>query len=173
MTWDVLGYQILGYAPKTADALIKGDKTIIQKLCDYLSVSDCTPDKIIEVIKTSEGISKLINFEFDTFGITKNLTLNQIGFNDPCSNLCLDESYFKLQVILATVATIAFFGIVGYVIAYGMANLTKEGSFIVGNLTGIAGAIAKDVYGYFFGSSIGSKQKSDTINKQHQIIKQL
>jgi hypothetical protein len=35
--------------------------------------------------------------------------------------------------------------------------MNTEESFIIGNLTGLAGAIAKDIYGYYFGSSKGER----------------
>ncbi len=57
------------------------------------------------------------------------------------------------QNILAYVAIIAFFIITGYIISYGLGRMDSEESFIVGNLTGMAGAIAKDIYSYYFGSS--------------------
>jgi len=65
-----------------------------------------------------------------------------------------------IQPLLATVGVGAFFAIVGYIIAFGLADMGKEASFIVGNLTGVAAAIAKDVFGYYFGSSQGSNEKT-------------
>jgi hypothetical protein len=38
-------------------------------------------------------------------------------------------------------------------------NISSKGaSFIIGNVTGMAAAIAKDVYGYYFGSSKGERE---------------
>ena len=67
------------------------------------------------------------------------------------------------QNVLAYIGVSAFFAIVGYVIAIGIGEMTTEASFIVGNLTGISGAICKDIYGYYFGSSRSSAQKDATI----------
>ncbi len=38
--------------------------------------------------------------------------------------------------------------------------MNTEASFIVGNVCGIAAAIAKDIYGYYFGSSKGEHDKA-------------
>jgi len=70
-----------------------------------------------------------------------------------------------IQPTLATIGVGAFFAMVGYLIAFGIADMSKEASFIVGNLTGIAGAIAKDIYGYYFGSSQGSSEKTEFLVK--------
>lgn len=59
------------------------------------------------------------------------------------------------QNILAYLGVIGFFGILGFLLSTGLGKMSAEESFIVGNLTGMAGAIAKDIYGYFFGSSKG------------------
>ena len=67
------------------------------------------------------------------------------------------------QNVLAYIGVSAFFAIVGYVIDIGIGEMTTEASFIVGNLTGISGAICKDIYGYYFGSSRSSAQKDATI----------
>jgi hypothetical protein len=68
-----------------------------------------------------------------------------------------------VQSILAMSAAFCFFAMVGYVIAFGLADMSKEAAFITGNITGLAGAIAKDVYHYYFGSSSGSKEKTKLI----------
>lgn len=69
------------------------------------------------------------------------------------------------QEVLAYIGTFAFFGLVFYVVAKGLGNMTTETSFIIGNLTGISAAIAKDIYGYYFGSSRSSADKQNQINK--------
>lgn len=57
------------------------------------------------------------------------------------------------QNILAYAAITAFFFITGFVLSHGLGKMDKEASFIIGNLTGMAAAITKDIYGYYFGSS--------------------
>lgn len=62
------------------------------------------------------------------------------------------------QNILAYAAIVSFFVITGYIISQGLGTMNTEESFIVGNLTGMAAAIAKDIYGYYFGSSRGETE---------------
>jgi hypothetical protein len=61
------------------------------------------------------------------------------------------------QNILAYMAIVAFFVMTGYILANGIGTLEADESFIIGNLTGMAAAIAKDIYGYYFGSSRGDQ----------------
>jgi hypothetical protein len=63
------------------------------------------------------------------------------------------------QNLLAYIGVIAFFGITGYILSKGLGNMNTEESFIIGNLTGMAGAIAKDIFGYYFGSSKGEHEQ--------------
>jgi len=65
------------------------------------------------------------------------------------------------QNILAYLGIISFFGITGYILSRGLGTMSTEESFIIGNLTGMAGAIAKDIYGYYFGSSKGEHEAQD------------
>lgn len=62
------------------------------------------------------------------------------------------------QNILAYMGVISFFATTGYIISRGLGNMSTDESFIVGNLTGMAGAIAKDIFGYYFGSSKGERE---------------
>ena len=61
------------------------------------------------------------------------------------------------QNILAYVGVIGFFAMMGYLLSSGLGEMSAEESFIIGNLTGMAGAIAKDIFGYYFGSSKGEQ----------------
>jgi hypothetical protein len=72
------------------------------------------------------------------------------------------------QNVLAYMGILAFFYMTGYIISRGLGEMSAEESFIIGNLTGLAGAIAKDIYGYYFGSSIGSRNKDVVIEKRNR-----
>jgi hypothetical protein len=71
------------------------------------------------------------------------------------------------QSILAYFGVAGFFGIIGYLLSKGLGNMTAEESFIIGNMTGMAGAIAKDVYGYYFGSSKGEHESRDILHARN------
>jgi hypothetical protein len=68
--------------------------------------------------------------------------------------------------VLAYVGVISFFAIIGYVLSKGLGKMAAEESFIIGNLTGLAGAIAKDIYGYYFGSSKAEHDTQNWIKKE-------
>lgn len=65
-----------------------------------------------------------------------------------------------IQPVLAAVGVIAFFGLAGYVVTSGLPDMSKEEAFIIGSVIGSVMMIAKDIYGYYFGSSSGSKEKT-------------
>ena len=46
--------------------------------------------------------------------------------------------------------------------------MTTDESFIIGNLTGLAAAIAKDIYGYYFGSSKGERDAGKFMRKSRE-----
>ena len=175
MDWKIISSFIEPIAPNTAKHIIT-DKDLQLKFCKFLNISEdnCSPESIQQLLDDETFVTKLLNFEtinFPPYMNNKIVTPTTLPQSDEsgCEGICISYVYLKLQIILSMIATIAFFAIVGYVIAFGLADLSKEGAFIVGNLTGIAGAIAKDVYGYFFGSSLGSKEKSDQLSKQQKI----
>jgi hypothetical protein len=72
------------------------------------------------------------------------------------------------QNLLAYSGVIGFFGIIGYLLSKGLGNMNAESSFIIGNLTGMAGAIAKDIYGYYFGSSKGEHETQKWVKEKQQ-----
>jgi len=175
MSWDKICDIIEPIAPNTANAIRQGNNELALALCKYLGIDEnkCSGEEVEKLFDDPSFISRVMKFEEINFPQYKQPVyqpdLSNIDNDDSCKGICLDYIYLKVQVILAFIATFAFFSIVGYVIAFGLADLSKEGAFIVGNLTGIAGAIAKDVFGYFFGSSLGSKEKSNIINEQHKV----
>jgi len=68
------------------------------------------------------------------------------------------------QNFLAYIGVIGFFGIIGYLLSHGLGKMTAEESFIIGNMTGMAGAISKDIFGYYFGSSKGEQEHKDILS---------
>lgn len=69
------------------------------------------------------------------------------------------------QNVLAYLGVGSFFGITAYMISHGLGDMNSEASFIIGNVTGMAAAIAKDVYGYYFGSSKGEHDSQKSVKK--------
>ena len=65
-----------------------------------------------------------------------------------------------VQGILAVVGIIAFFGFSGYIVVIGLPEMGKDSALVVGTVIGSVMMIGKDIYGYYFGSSSGSKEKT-------------
>ena len=96
--------------------------------------------------------------------ITKAEAEERISARDREVQLVRAGSKNITQNILAYIGVVSFFGVVGYILSKGLGNMAAEESFIVGNLTGMAGAIAKDIYGYYFGSSKGEHEAQSIKN---------
>ncbi len=65
-----------------------------------------------------------------------------------------------IQGTLAIVGVTAFFGLSSYVIISGLPNMSKEAALMVGTVIGSVMMIGKDVYNFYFSSSLGSKEKT-------------
>lgn len=66
--------------------------------------------------------------------------------------------------VLSAVIISGFFACVGYVLA-GKAQISGEAGVLVGSLIGYVSAKADQVVSYFFGSSAGSKAKTDALER--------
>lgn len=64
--------------------------------------------------------------------------------------------------ILSGVVMAGFFGCVGFVLA-GKVDVSGEAGVLIGTLVGYASAKADQVISYYFGSSAGSKAKSEAL----------
>lgn len=69
---------------------------------------------------------------------------------------------------LATVTSLGFFGILIYIIGWGIGQgvVPPEAYGIIGILIGQIGAKTEQVYNYYFGSSAGSRRKNDLLKEQ-------
>jgi len=68
----------------------------------------------------------------------------------------------RLVSLLAFIIVVGFFGIVGTLIFHEVPAGSKD---VLGPLIGVIGAAVGTIVGYLWGSSSGSKAKSDTINE--------
>lgn len=68
-----------------------------------------------------------------------------------------------IQNALAIAGVGFFFSMVGYIIMYGLGEMSAEEAFIVGNLTGGVAGIAYSIFNYYFSSTRGSREKNNTI----------
>jgi hypothetical protein len=123
--------------------LLEGARKIIDEIVTTKEEKALLEIRLQELIQAHE--QALINAEVDDRKSARQREVDSL--KNGSKNLT--------QNILAYAAIVAFFAITGYIISHGLGNMNTEESFIIGNLTGMAGAIAKDIYGYYFGSSKG------------------
>jgi hypothetical protein len=64
--------------------------------------------------------------------------------------------------VLAAIVISGFFGVVGYIVA-SRAQLSGEAGAVIGTVVGYVSAKADQVIAYYFGSSLGSARKDETI----------
>lgn len=74
------------------------------------------------------------------------------------------------QNVLAYAGVGGFFLLGGYVVIYGIRDMSNEGLLIVGSLIGTIGANASNILSFYFGSSRESRRKTDMLlrNQQYQ-----
>lgn len=70
-----------------------------------------------------------------------------------------------LQPTLALAAVAGFFATLFYLLQKGFKDMSVEESFIIGSLLTACLSRYGDVYGYYFGSSAGSRANSEAIRK--------
>lgn len=70
----------------------------------------------------------------------------------------------RMPGVLAVLTLLGFFGVLILMAANTLPDqVTKSEAFLI--MLGILGAVAKDVYSYYFGSSSSSARKDDTIKR--------
>lgn len=65
------------------------------------------------------------------------------------------------QNALAFTGVGAFIILYGYVVIFGIKEVDTDSKIIIGQLLGTVGTIAGLIFGYYFGSSKGSREKND------------
>lgn len=171
--WDEIKKMIGTTAPALGTVLGGPAGGVVGGLIANALGVDEDPKEIAKALKDPKNLEKIKELEIKNKELINNylLEMAKVKLEDKKSarereiELAKANKKNFIQPLLATIGVAAFFGMVGYLIAFGLADMSKEASFIVGNLTGIAGAIAKDIYGYYFGSSQSSAEKTELLAK--------
>lgn len=119
-----------------------------------IAMANASPSDILK-IKEADNAFKL---EMQKNGID----LEKIAADDRASARDLQkQTRSKTVPILAGLTVAGFFGVVGWVLS-GKVSLE---STLLGFVLGQVSAKAEQVYNYYFGSSAGSKEKTDLLGK--------
>lgn len=149
-------------APDAGLPIVKNDEFMIDIIGDLISgkVFGKVKELIDEVVTTKEEKEQL-HIKLRELEMRHAESMMQSQVSDVLSARDREVGVIKsgglnlTQNVLAYSAIVAFFAMTGYILAHGIGTLEADESFIIGNLTGMAAAIAKDIYGYYFGSSKG------------------
>lgn len=133
---------------------------LIKGLFTSGKILESAKDIIDEVVTSKEEKAKLhIMFEQMLNEHEQTILKMEVKDRDSARNREIETAKVGsrnfTQNILAYVGVIGFFAMMGYLLSNGLGEMNAEESFIIGNLTGMAGAIAKDIFSYYFGSSKG------------------
>lgn len=149
---------VLGFVKSlfSGGKLLDGAKNLIDEVVTSKEEKMQLTIKLEEMLKTHE--QEIMNAEIADRNSARNREVEVVKAG----------SKNWTQNILAYVGVGGFFAILGYLLSKGLGNMNAEESFIIGNLTGMAGAIAKDIYGYYFGSSKGEHETQKWVKEKQQ-----
>ena len=176
MDWKDLGHTLGKFAPLIGTTILGPAGALVGSLVsDALGVEN-TPEAVAKAVKADPQAS----LKLQELSIKKEAMLNEhiekmasldmkyeeLRVEDVSSARSREIESLKsgsknyVQSALAIIGVVAFFGFSGYVVRYGLADMSKESAMIVGTVIGSVMMIGKDIYGYYFGSSSGSKEKT-------------
>ena len=169
-TAPILGTVLGGPAGGAIGALVSSALGTENSAESVLEAINTNPEITVKLKQLEIDKSELLNTHIEKMAEI-NLKYEESRVNDLASARMRETESLKAgtgnytQNVLAIVGVVAFFFLVGYIVQSGLPNMTKEEAFIVGNAVGAVLYIAKDIYGYYFGSSSGSKEKTNHITR--------
>jgi hypothetical protein len=154
-------------APTVASAILGPLGGIaVAAIGSVLGVSDATQDKIAEVIKTGQltpeqvGEIKKLELQYQENEKERGFKYTELEFKDRDSARAREVgTKDNTNKILAFVVIGAFLAMVGATLL----GYAKVESVLAGTLVGYLSAKAEQVLAYYFGSSSGSKAKTDLL----------
>jgi hypothetical protein len=121
------------------------------------ALAGATPDQLLAIKKADQQFT----LDMERLGVD----LEQIAAGDRNSARQREiHIRDKIPGVIAVLTVGGFFLILG-AMSWGLVsgNVTKSEAFLI--MLGVLGAMTKDIYSYYFGSSAGSRSKDDTIKK--------
>lgn len=163
MSWDKVK-QLVGTAAPALGAIFGGPLggAAGQMIASALNVKN-DPEAVIKALGTPEGLIKLKELELaqEKANLEYNVTMAKVDADDRNSARQREINVKdKMPAVLAVFITCGFFGVLAYILVHGIPETQTEVLwFMLGSLSSAwTGVIA-----YYFGSSSGSKQKTDAI----------
>lgn len=149
-----LGGPLAGAATKAISSAVLGKPDGTEDEINKALVN-ATPDQIAAIQKANQ--------DFQLEMKQKGIDLEALRYKDRDSARDREKTLKdNTPKVLAAFAVICFVGIIACVMfGFQPKDAMRDGFWM---LVGAAIATYKDVYGYYFGSSSGSKEKDDTIN---------
>lgn len=121
------------------------------------ALAGATPDQLLAIKKADQQFA----LDMERLGVD----LERIAAGDRDSARQREiQIRDKIPGILAVLTVGGFFLILG-AMSWGLVsgNVTKSEAFLI--MLGVLGAMTKDIYSYYYGSSASSRAKDDTIKK--------
>lgn len=147
---------LIGMAAKTVSAAIGAN---VEATAEAVAgaVAGATPEQMLALKKADQDFA----VQMQAMGFKQIADLEQIAANDR-----KDARNREIQVrdhtpaMLSAVVTVGFFGVLGYMLAYGT---PKEGGEALLVMLGSLGTAWAGIIAYYFGSSAGSARKDATL----------
>lgn len=163
MSWDKVK-QLVGAAAPALGAVFGGPLGGMagQVLSNALGVKN-DPEAIMKAIGTPEGLIKLKELELEQEKANQqyNIELSKIDADDRNSARQREMNVKdKMPAVLAVFITIGFFGVLAYILVHGVPDQQTE---VLWFMLGALSSAWTGVIAYYFGSSSGSKQKTDAM----------
>ena len=160
-------------APTVASALLGPlGGVAVAAVGNLLGVSNATQDKIAEVIKSGQltteqiGEIKKLEMQYKENEAERGFKYSELEFKDRDSARRREvDTKDNTNKILAFTITGAFLAMV----AATLLGYAKVESVLAGTLVGYLSAKAEQVLAYYFGSSMGSKSKTDLLARAEAI----
>lgn len=149
-----LGGPFAGMATKAIASTLLGDDSASEKDIS-LALSGATPETMLKL--------KEADLAFEAKMAELGVDLERIAANDRASARDMQKSNkSNIVPLLASLTVAGFFGIVAWVLS-GKVSLE---STLLGFVLGQVSAKAEQVYNFYFGSSAGSKEKTDQLARK-------
>lgn len=149
-----LGGPFAGMATKAIASAVLGDENATEKDI-ALALSGATPEMMLKV--------KEANLSFESKMAELGVDLEKIAAEDRASARDMQKSNkSRIVPLLASLTVAGFFGIVAWVLS-GKVSLE---STLLGFVLGQVSAKAEQVYNFYFGSSAGSKEKTEHLARR-------